>query len=172
MGFKHYMEEEREGRGKGNPAMGDGGTDKCYCPECDKEFEKKKGEPCAERTCPECGGELQGVKKEAEDFSEYLSGDELEEDYIADDEEYYDEDEEIERLDEVTAKRKKVVRGGKRVIKWVCPRGYRKEGKRCVRMSAADRRKLSKRAKRAARKSRSKRASAIRKRRISNKKRY
>ena len=50
-----------EGQGVGGARQGDGGADTCYCPECDKTFAHEKGKPCAEQTCPDCGGSLQGV---------------------------------------------------------------------------------------------------------------
>jgi len=50
-----------EGQGVGGVRQGDGGADKCYCPDCDKTFAHEKGKPCSEQACPECGGTLQGV---------------------------------------------------------------------------------------------------------------
>lgn len=44
---------QRHGQGGG---MGSGGQ--CVCPKCGKAFGHTKGIPCAEETCPECGGRL------------------------------------------------------------------------------------------------------------------
>lgn len=35
-----------------------GGPDKCVCPDCDYETDKKRGTPCRSMTCPECGAKL------------------------------------------------------------------------------------------------------------------
>jgi len=35
-----------------------GGPDKCVCPDCDYETEKKRGIPCRQMKCPECGANL------------------------------------------------------------------------------------------------------------------
>jgi HK97 family phage prohead protease len=42
-----------------------GGPDKCVCPKCDYEADKKRGTPCRSMKCPECGAQL--VAKEGED---------------------------------------------------------------------------------------------------------
>lgn len=156
MTFKEYLKTEINENYDSTPDK----TNYCYCDECDEIYDKSKNDVVIDENCPKCGKELIDMKELDDD------------DCIYDDEEYYDDNEDVERLDEITAKRKKVVRDGKRKIKWVCPTGYRKKGRTCVRMSASDRRDLSIRSKRSARKSRSKRASAIRKRKISNRKRY
>ena len=74
-------------------------------------------------------------------------------------------------LTEGSAKRKIVVRKGKRKIIFQCPPGQKKLGRRCIRRPVKEIQKLKRRAKRAARKSRSKRRTAARKRKISLKRR-
>lgn len=77
-----------------------------------------------------------------------------------------------EDLNEVTARRKIVVRKGRRKIIFKCAPGMMKKGLRsCVRRPSSSLRKLKFRAKRTARKSRSKRNQARRKRKISMRKR-
>jgi len=49
-----------------------GGPDKCVCPECDYEADKKRGTPCRSMKCPKCGARL--VAKEGEDGSEAPEG--------------------------------------------------------------------------------------------------
>lgn len=91
-----------------------------------------------------------------------------------------EEDEEIEEefeiesqmLNEVAAKRKIVVRKGKKRIIFKCAPGFKKKGPRtCVKRAASQLRKMKLTAKRAARKSRGKKASARRKRKLSLRKR-
>lgn len=91
-----------------------------------------------------------------------------------------DEDDEIEEefeiqsemLNEVAAKRKIVVRKGKKKIIFKCPPGFKKVGPRaCRRRQASQLRVMKLRAKRTARKSRGKRAGARRKRKLSMRKR-
>lgn len=72
---------------------------------------------------------------------------------------------------EATAKRKIVVRKGKRKIIFQCPPGQKKIGRRCQKRPTRDLMKLKRRAKRAARKSRRKRSQANRKRKMSLKRR-
>ena len=51
------------GRGRGKPGRGKMGGNKpgsgpggiCLCPECGKTVEHKRGTPCADITCPNCG---------------------------------------------------------------------------------------------------------------------
>ncbi|MFW5985143.1 MAG: hypothetical protein ACOCQ1_02585 [Halanaerobiaceae bacterium] len=45
------------GRNRGNRA-GAGPGGKCICPECGTEVDHKRGVPCIERECPECGAKL------------------------------------------------------------------------------------------------------------------
>lgn len=79
---------------------------------------------------------------------------------------------ESEMLNEVVAKRKIVIRKGKRRIIFKCAPGFMKKGPRtCVRRKAGQLRKMKLIAKRTARKSRSKRGQAKRKRKISMRKR-
>ena len=90
------------------------------------------------------------------------------------------EDEEIEEefeiesqmLNEVAAKRKIVVRKGKKRIIFKCAPGLKKKGPRtCVRRVASQLRKMKLTAKRSSRKARGKRAQAGRKRKLSLRKR-
>jgi hypothetical protein len=81
--------------------------------------------------------------------------------------------EELEMLAE-GAKRKIVIRGGKKRIVFKCPAGQKlakKGGKACVKMGGAEKARRSKQAKRAARKAKKSRAAANRKRAKSMKKR-
>jgi hypothetical protein len=70
-------------------------------------------------------------------------------------------------LDEGVAKRKVVIRGGKRKVIFRCKPGEKKIQRRCVRRKSSELAKMRRRARRAARKSKSKRGRALRKRRIS-----
>jgi hypothetical protein len=82
-------------------------------------------------------------------------------------EEFLDSDLEI-ILNEGTAQRKVVIRGGKRKIIFKCKPGEKKIGpRRCVRRKSSELAKMRRRARRAARKSKNKRGRALRKRRIS-----
>lgn len=74
-------------------------------------------------------------------------------------------------ISEGAAKRKIVIRKGRRKIVFQCPPGQKKISRRCIRRPAKEIQKLRRRAKRAARKAKSKRSSAIRKRKISLKRR-
>lgn len=77
-----------------------------------------------------------------------------------------------ELLDEATAKRKIVVRKGKRKLIFKCGPGMMKRGTRtCIRRPGSQLRKMKLRARRSARKSRRKRSVAARKRKISLRKR-
>jgi hypothetical protein len=128
-----------------------------------------------------------------EDVVEYLDGEGIEWEekdgiiYILDpveeaditvevEEETEDLDEEFsvesEMLNEVAAKRKIVVRKGKKRIIFKCAPGFKKKGARtCVKRPASNLRKMKLTAKRAARKARGKKASARRKRKLSLRKR-
>jgi hypothetical protein len=91
-----------------------------------------------------------------------------------DDDDEIDEEFEIqsEMLNEIAAKRKIVVRKGKKRIIFKCAPGFKKTGPRsCVRRQASQLRKMKLRARKTARKSRGKRASARRKRKLSMRKR-
>ncbi len=70
-------------------------------------------------------------------------------------------------LDEGSAQRKIVIRGGQRKIIFRCKPGEKKIGRRCVRRKSSELAKMRRRAKRAARKAKGKRGRALRKRRIS-----
>ena len=72
---------------------------------------------------------------------------------------------------EGSAKRKIVVRKGKRKVIFQCPPGQKKIGRRCAKRASKDLLKIKRRAKRAARKARRKRSQANRKRKISLRKR-
>jgi hypothetical protein len=101
----------------------------------------------------------------------------LDEEYIEDTDEYltdneeYESEEDFDTLEEVAAKKTMVVRGGKRMKKYVCPSGYKLDGKKCIKMSSSEKTKLSKQAKKAAKKRKSGQAAANRKRAKSLKKR-
>lgn len=92
---------------------------------------------------------------------------------VEDDEEIEEEFEiESDMLNEVAAKRKIVVRRGKKRIIFKCAPGFKKKGPRtCVRRPASNLRKMKMTAKRAARKARGKRSQAKRKRKLSLRKR-
>lgn len=82
-------------------------------------------------------------------------------------EEFLDTDLEV-LLDEGVATRKIVIRAGKRKIIFRCKPGEKKIGqRRCVRRKSSELSRMRRRAKRAARKSKNKRGRALRKRRIS-----
>jgi hypothetical protein len=68
---------------------------------------------------------------------------------------------------EGVAKRKIVIRNGKRKIIFRCKPGEKKINRRCVRRKSSELQRMRRRARRAARKSKSKRGRALRKRRIS-----
>lgn len=79
---------------------------------------------------------------------------------------------ESQDLNEASAKRKIVVRKGRKRIIFKCAPGFKKRGPRvCVRRATSQLRKMKFRAKRAARKARSKRSQARRKRKMSMRKR-
>lgn len=79
---------------------------------------------------------------------------------------------EAEMLNEVAAKRKIVVRKGRKKILFKCAPGFKKKGPRtCVRRATGQLRKMKLTAKRSARKSRGKRSQAKRKRKLSLRKR-
>lgn len=64
--FKHMDEASGQGQGQGvgGPKQGDGGTDICECPACGVQAIHKKGVPCQEISCPECGTKMIGRVKE------------------------------------------------------------------------------------------------------------
>ena len=68
---------------------------------------------------------------------------------------------------EASAKRKVVVRKGKRKVLFKCPPGQKKIGRRCTKRSSRDLLKIKRRARRAARKARRKRSQANRRRKLS-----
>jgi len=79
---------------------------------------------------------------------------------------------ESEMLNEVAAKRKIVVRRGRKKIIFKCAPGFKKKGARtCTRRPTSQLRKMKFSAKRAARKARSKKSQAKRKRKLSLRKR-
>jgi hypothetical protein len=79
---------------------------------------------------------------------------------------------ESEMLNEVAAKRKIVVRKGRKKILFKCAPGFKKKGPRsCVRRATGQLRKMKLTAKRSARKARGKRSQAKRKRKLSLRKR-
>lgn len=74
-------------------------------------------------------------------------------------------------LIEATAKRKVVIRKGKRKVIFKCAPGQKKIGRRCAKRSSRDLMKMKRRARRAARKARRKRSQANRRRKMSLKRR-
>lgn len=65
-----------EGQGVDGEQQEDGGVETCVCPECDTEVEHKRGIPCVETKCPECGAKMEPKTKEDsdEDDAEELDG--------------------------------------------------------------------------------------------------
>jgi len=47
-----------EGKSEGDDDAEPGGPDKCVCPKCDYEVNKKRGVPCRSVKCPKCGAKL------------------------------------------------------------------------------------------------------------------
>lgn len=120
--------------------------------------------------------EQEGIEWEEKDGVIYILDPVEEADITVEVEEDEDIEEEIEiesrSLNEVAAKRKIVVRKGKKRIIFKCAPGFKKKGPRtCVKRPASNLRKLKLTAKRSARKSRGKRSQAKRKRKLSLRKR-
>ena len=118
----------------------------------------------------------EGIEWEEKDGVIYILDPVEEADITVEIEEEEDIDEEFgietEMINEVAAKRKIVVRRGKRKIIFKCGPGFKKKGPRtCVRRAAGQLRKMKFRAKRSARKARSKKSQARRKRKLSLRKR-
>lgn len=60
-GHEINLDEARgKGMGVGGPRQGDGGTDTCVCPACNKEVPHTRGTPCNEINCPSCGKPMAG----------------------------------------------------------------------------------------------------------------
>lgn len=76
-----------------------------------------------------------------------------------------------EFLTEASAKRKIVIRGGRRKIIFKCPPGFKRVKRNCIRRPSSELSRLRRRARKAARKSKGKRARAIRRRKVSLKRR-
>jgi hypothetical protein len=66
--------ERGEGQGVGGERQGDGGADKCVCPECGATAEHEKGTPCSEMSCPECGAKMEGEQDKAISLWNYVKG--------------------------------------------------------------------------------------------------
>ena len=120
--------------------------------------------------------EQEGIEWEEQDGVIYILDPVEEADITVEVEENEEIDEEFEveseMLNEVAAKRKIVVRKGKKRIIFKCAPGFKKKGPRvCVKRPASQLRKMKLTAKRTARKSRGKRAQAKRKRKLSLRKR-
>lgn len=113
-----------------------------------------------------------GVDYTEKDGTIYIN-DPVEEAEISIEEGELDEEFDIEfQLDEASARKKIVVRKGRKVIIFKCAPGMMKKGPRvCVRRPAASLRKLKLTSKRSSRKARSKKGVANRKRKISLRKR-
>lgn len=107
-------------------------------------------------------------------FYIYDSFDEVYEEFLEYDVSVYlteDNPDEVLHLNEGTAKRKIVIRKGKRKVIFQCPPGQKKINRRCIKRPQREVQKLKRRARRAARKGRAKRSAAIRKRKVSLRKR-
>jgi hypothetical protein len=120
--------------------------------------------------------EQEGIEWEEQDGVIYILDPVEEADITVEVEENEEIDEEFEveseMLNEVAAKRKIVVRKGKKRIIFKCAPGFKKKGPRaCVKRPASQLRKMKLTAKRTARKTRGKRAQAKRKRKLSLRKR-
>jgi hypothetical protein len=120
--------------------------------------------------------EQEGIEWEEEDGVIYILDPVEEADITVEVEENEEIDEEFEveseMLNEIAAKRKIVVRKGKKRIIFKCAPGFKKKGPRvCVKRPASQLRKMKLTAKRTARKTRGKRAQAKRKRKLSLRKR-
>ena len=46
------------GRGRQPGGFGLGPEGECWCPRCNKKIPHKRGVPCYEEKCPECGGPM------------------------------------------------------------------------------------------------------------------
>ena len=120
--------------------------------------------------------EQEGIEWEEEDGVIYILDPVEEADITVEVEENEEIEEEFEveseMLNEIAAKRKIVVRKGKKRIIFKCAPGFKKKGPRvCVKRPASQLRKMKLTAKRTARKTRGKRAQAKRKRKLSLRKR-
>jgi uncharacterized protein involved in tellurium resistance len=120
--------------------------------------------------------EQEGIEWEEKDGVIYILDPVEEAEITVEVEENEEIDEEFEvesqMLNEVAAKRKIVVRKGKKRIIFKCAPGFKKKGARvCVKRPASQLRKMKLTAKRTARKTRGKRAQAKRKRKLSLRKR-
>ena len=74
-------------------------------------------------------------------------------------------------LNVAIAKRKRLIRNGKRKIIFKCPPGFKKFKRRCAKRSSSDLSRLKRRARKSARKSKGKRSRAARRRKVSLRKR-
>lgn len=112
---------------------------------------------------------LSDILETAFDFIDTLDFDDLSDEQMELLENFLEMCDSDEELSEV--RKERVVRGGKKVKKVVCPAGKKAVNGKCVRMSASEKRTRSKSAKKGAKKARSKRASTSRKRAKSMRKR-
>lgn len=69
-----YQEARGEGQGVGGDRQGDGGVNACVCPGCGHEVEHKKGTPCNEIECPECGAAMVGKEAVEEAATKTVDG--------------------------------------------------------------------------------------------------
>ena len=80
--------ERGEGQGVGGDRQGDGGADKCVCPECGATAEHEKGTPCTDVNCPECGAAMEGEQEKAMSLwrtvKEFFSKEKKEDDSVKD----------------------------------------------------------------------------------------
>jgi len=73
-----------EGRGAGGSPQGDGGADKCVCPECGHTADHEKGTPCADVECPECETAMEGKDEEEKTLKVWKPADATEHTQAAD----------------------------------------------------------------------------------------
>lgn len=62
-----------EGQGTDGPRQGDGGAETCICPKCKHEIKHKRGTPCSEVECPECGAAMAGKETETDDKAQNVA---------------------------------------------------------------------------------------------------
>lgn len=112
---------------------------------------------------------LSDMLETAFDFIDTLNFDDLTDDQMELLENFLEMCDSDESINEV--RKERVVRGGKKVKKVVCPSGKKAVNGKCVRMSSSEKRTRSKASKKGAKKSKSKRAATSRKRAKSMRKR-
>ncbi|MFP3951516.1 MAG: hypothetical protein ACLFVP_05195 [Candidatus Bathyarchaeia archaeon] len=48
----------QRGRGRGSSRQGVGGPSQCVCPECGTKVPHRRGVPCLQTKCPNCGANM------------------------------------------------------------------------------------------------------------------